>query len=209
MDRITTKDSSGNILNVIDYEYDINDLKIITETNSNGEIFTSTLNYNSEGKVTSITYSNGTEIFYSYGFFDDNLIGSEIKVNGTIIKHRYYYDQMQLISDKIYENDILICEINYTYDGFTINVSNNCTSENFIIEQDGTSISPLASAYDYQLLNINNLGSRNFKSILNVNTNQFTTYVYDEYNERNLVLNKRMYINGELINIIIYDYDLR
>jgi hypothetical protein len=209
LDRITTKDSNGNILKVIDYEYDINDLTKITETNSNGEIFTSTLNYNNEGEVTSITYSNGTEVFYTYGFFYGNLIESEIQVNGITTKHHYEYDQLQLISDKKYENDILVCEIDYTYNGLTINVYNNCSSKNLVIEQDGTTISPLVTVYNYQLLNINNLGSRNFTSILNVDTNQFTSYIYDEYNNRNLVLNKKMYIDGELTNVITYEYDLR
>lgn len=209
LDRTTIKNADGTIVKTTDYEYSINDIKKITETNSNGQIFTSTLNYNNEGKVTSISYSDGTEVFYTYSFFSDNIIESVIQANGTITKHRYSYDQVQVISDKKYENDIFVCETNYIYDGFTINVFNNCTAENLVIQQDGTTISPLATVYEYQLLNLNNLGSRNFTSILNVNTNQHTTYVYDEYNDRNLVLNKKMYVNGVLTNTITYEYDLR
>ncbi|WP_298239481.1 hypothetical protein [uncultured Algibacter sp.] len=209
VDRITTTDANGNVEKVIDYIYDINDLKEISETNSNGETFISTLNYDNEGEVTSISFNDGTEVFYNYGLFYGNLIESTIEINGTTIKHRYDYDQLQLISDKKYENDVLVCEINYTYDGLTINSTNSCTSESLIIERDQTTVSPLVTVYNYQLLNINNIGSRNITSILNIDTNEFTEFIYNEFNDRNLVLNKKKYVNGELTNIIEYEYDLR
>jgi hypothetical protein len=213
VDRITTTDANGKVEKVIDYIYDINDLKKISETNSNGKTITRTLKYSTEGEVTSISFSDGTEVFYTYGMFYGNIIESEIVINGITIKHRYDYDQLELISDKKYENDILVCKIDYKYDGFIVNASNSCSSENLIIKRDGTTVSPLVTVYNHQLLEINDVGSdmgpRNITSILNINTNELTEFVFNEFNDRNLVLNKKKYVNGKLTNIITYEYDLR
>jgi hypothetical protein len=212
LDRITTTDASGNILKVIDFERNYNKSNRLSKIIENGT-FIKTLNYDkNENRVNSISINDGTEIFYTYGNFFDDIIMSEQKINGLLSTTHYYTnDVSRLIKDIKYENNKLVCEINYSYtntkDGYEIEISNNCLSENLIITHEST-VNPLFFVYDWQLFGISGESLKNVHSIKNAKTNSLIEYTY-EYNKWDYPIKQNKYIDGVLTNIKFFEYDIR
>ena len=176
--------SNDNSIGTTVFEYD-EELNLVRQKDGDGNVI---FNYdNVNGKIISIE-NNGQITNYTYE--EELIISNSSSTNGILYTSQYEYNELsQLITSKSYEDGILQCEINYTFNSMESieTVSNSCFNS-------GTG--PNSFEYD-NMKNQNSLlfnsgllkvfafgfGNNNIKRTLDNNSNVLYNVTY-EYNNQ-------------------------
>ena len=162
------------------FEYD-EQLRLIEQKDGSGN-FIFTYNYEND-KITSIVSNSETT---NYNYNGDLITSASNSVNTTLVEYEYN-ELEQLVTSKSYENGILQCEINYTYndqDNFET-VSNSCSSSGTGLnrfEYDNMK-NQNSLLFNSGLLKVFSMGYNNTTQAYDSNSNVLYTITY-EYNNQ-------------------------
>ncbi len=172
--------SNNNSIGMTVFEYD-DELRLIEQKDGSGNVV---FTYNYENNNITSIVSNSATINYNYnGYLITSTSNSE---NTTLVEYEYNALE-QLVTSKSYENGILQCEINYTFNSEDNieTVMNSCFNSgsgpnNFEYDNVKNQNSLL---FNPGLLKVFNYGNNNIIQSLDSNSNVLYTVTY-EYNNQ-------------------------